>query len=302
MGTKPVLIKSIMTDSKAKFTKELLEEIRNRIGKDATEEEAGAYLRSLSPEELSDLTIGIAMKHIVSDDTLSVLSGDGGSSDSDVDDDDDNSIYDDDAIYEGSGLLECMPTIDLKKYTLRIKLRGISPSIWRKIQVPSSVKLTSLAEIILDAMGWWNSHLHQFVSKGRRDIYRTAQKHGDDFFLTASHWGGDYSIAHLLQQPKDKVLFEYDFGDGWEHEVVLSKVEDYADGEKAEVHLLGGKRACPPEDCGGVWGYQELCEVMAHPYTTRAKELKQWLGYKFDPEDFDKEDTECILEGYNIEL
>ena len=291
-----------MTDSKAKFTKELLEEIRNRIGKDATEEEAGAYLRSLSPEELSDLTIGIAMKHIVSDDTLSVLSGDGGSSDSDVDDDDDNSIYDDDAIYEGSGLLECMPTIDLKKYTLRIKLRGISPSIWRKIQVPSSVKLTSLAEIILDAMGWWNSHLHQFVSKGRRDIYRTAQKHGDDFFLTASHWGGDYSIAHLLQQPKDKVLFEYDFGDGWEHEVVLSKVEDYADGEKAEVHLLGGKRACPPEDCGGVWGHQELCEVMAHPYTTRAKELKQWLGYKFDPEDFDKEDTECILEGYNIEL
>ena len=291
-----------MTDSKAKFTKELLEEIRNRIGKDATEEEAGAYLRSLSPEELSDLTIGIAMKHIVSDDTLSVLSGDGGSSDSDVDDDDDNSIYDDDAIYEGSGLLECMLTIDLKKYTLRIKLRGISPSIWRKIQVPSSVKLTSLAEIILDAMGWWNSHLHQFVSKGRRDIYRTAQKHGDDFFLTASHWGGDYSIAHLLQQPKDKVLFEYDFGDGWEHEVVLRKVEDYADGEKAEVHLLGGKRACPPEDCGGVWGYQELYEVMAHPYTTRAKELKQWLGYKFDPEDFDKEDTECILEGYNIEL
>ena len=80
-----------------------------------------------------------------------------------------------------------------------------------------------------------------------------------------------------------------------------SKVADYAEGEKPRVHFLGGKRACPPEDCGGVFGYYDLCEAVIHPYSARAREMEEWLGYKFDPEIFDKEETKYSVEGYNVE-
>lgn len=208
---------------------------------------------------------------------------------------------DDDGFYMG-GRLECMPALKVKKYTLRIKLRGISPSIWRKIEVPSSVKLTSLAEIIITAMGWYNSHLHQFVTKGRAEYYATAKKDDDEDNFWGMHrlWGGDYTIAHLLKAEKEKVTFEYDFGDGWEHDVVLSKVEDYAEGEPLVVRLIGGKRACPPEDCGGVWGYNDLCEAMQHPYSKRAKEMKAWLGYRFDPEEFWLDDAQDDIDAFNL--
>ncbi len=208
--------------------------------------------------------------------------------------------------FGGCSRMECMPAIEVKKYTLRIKLRGISPSIWRKIEVPSSIKLTSLANIILVAMGWQGTHLHQFAKAGRpRELYPTAEKPDEEdslwFSNTCRHWGGDYTIAHLLKAAKDKVLFEYDFGDSWEHDVALSKVDDYADGEQPRVRLVSGKRACPPEDCGGVWGYYELCEAIQHPYSARAKELKGWLGYKFDPEEFWLEDTQEEVDGFNPE-
>ena len=270
------------------------------MGKEATKEETTAYINTLSPVELFNLNMDIFVKDI-NPFSLDDLSDDG--DDNCLDDEEglDGLLCENDDIFDGSGQLECMPVRELKKYTIRIKLRGISPSIWRKIEVPSSVKLTSLAEIIIDAMGWCNAHLHQFVTKGRSNIYRTARKADNGFFLSNSVWGGDYSISHLLVHPKDKVLFEYDYGDGWEHDVVLSKVADYAEGEKPRVHFLGGKRACPPEDCGGVFGYYDLCEAVSHPYSARAREMEEWLGYKFDPEIFDKEETKYSVEGYNVE-
>ena len=81
---------------------------------------------------------------------------------------------------------------------------------------------------------------------------------------------------------------------------MLSKVEDYTDGEQPRVRLISGKRACLPEDCGGVWGYGELCEAMEHPRSARARELKDWLGYKFDPEEFWLEDVQEDIENFNV--
>lgn len=276
----------------------LISEIKKRLGGNPSDNEIRTFLSKMSVEDFMKLVFNVE-ENLTDEERKKIdetqVPDDYGFGDDDYDDDDPDA-------YCPKGQLECLPVHELKKYTLRIKLRGISPSIWRKIEVPSSVKLTSLAEIILDAMGWWNEHLHQFVGKGRNELYPTAQKPDDDAFFGGRRiWGGDVPISHLLKKEKDKVLFEYDFGDSWEHEVLLSKVEDYADGEKRGVRLIGGKRACPPEDCGGVWGYNELCEAMQHPYSARAKELKSWLGYKYDPEEFFLDEVQENIDGYNNE-
>ena len=274
---------------KDKLREIIIQSIKQRMGKDPSKEEIAEYLKKLSPMEMVELLLNID-DDMTDDDRKAMLEADEEYRDEDSDEEW-NGEEEDDWFY-GSGKLECMPALNVKKYTLRIKLRGISPSIWRKIEVPSNVKLTSLAEIIITAMGWQNEHLHQFVTKGRTEHYTTAKKDDDDDFWSGRQlWGGDYTIGHLLKAEKEKVTFEYDFGDGWEHDVTLSKVEEYADDESHTVKLISGKRACPPEDCGGVWGYSDLCEAMKHPYSKHAKELKEWLGYKFDPEEFWLEDV-----------
>ncbi len=272
--------------------------IQRKTGRCATIEDATEYLSSLNEKELSDLAEEALMDmlfgggpapEISKDDFPPALMQDGHE-----DNDGDDSTYE----HKSTGIMECMPAVEIKKYTLRIKLRNISPSIWRKIVVPSSIKLTSLADIIVDAMGWWDEHLHQFRTKDNT-YYATKYLDKEEMEWTNSRWGGDYSIAHLLKEEKDRVVFEYDFGDGWEHEVTLNKIEDFGDEEEPYVKLLSGKRACPPEDCGGVPGYYELCEAMKHPRSARAKEYREWLGATYHPEDFDFEEAECIVYGYN---
>ena len=290
---------------KDKLKDVIIQAIKQRVGENASKEEMGEYLKKLSPMELMELVLDVD-GNMTDDNRKKMLEADTDYREDDSDEewnddyDEEWDGSDDDDWFHGSGKLECMPALNVKKYTLRIKLRGISPSIWRKIEVPSNVKLTSLAEIIITAMGWYNEHLHQFVTKGRAEYYATAKKDDDDDFWGVRRlWGGDYTIGHLLKAEKEKVTFEYDFGDGWEHDVTLSKVEEYADEEQHTVELISGKRACPPEDCGGVWGYDDLCETMKHPRSKHAKELKEWLGYKFDPEEFWLEDAQEEIEAFN---
>lgn len=277
--------------------------IKARIGEDATDQQIADFLRNLSTDEMFNLVMDMALEDMTQEKPDFNSPEDDDYHEEEDDEEWNDDMYDDESFgFQGSGRLECMPAKEIKKYTIRIKLRGISPSIWRKIEVPSSVKLTSLAEIILAAMGWNNSHLHQFRVGGHRGtIYSTVPDDDDDLMWgPKSLSGANYSIGHLLKIAKDKVLFEYDFGDSWEHDVVLSKVEDYADDEHPRVKLLSGKRACPPEDCGGIWGYSELCEAMQHPRSARARELKDWLGYKYDPEEFWLEDVQEEIEGFNV--
>ena len=283
-----------------------IEKLKKRLGENVTDQQLALFLHSLSHKEMFQLIMDMALEETRNEMPDFPLADDSDYRDEDDDEErnDDDTSGDEAFTLTGSGRLECMPAKEIKKYTIRIKLRGISPSIWRKIEVPSSVKLTSLAEIILAAMGWSDYHLHQFYAGGGRSTVYSTVKTDDGDFDTAwgpkPLWGGDYSIGHLLKAAKDKVMFEYDFGDSWEHDVVLSKVEDYADCEQPKVRLVGGKRACPPEDCGGVWGYCELCEAMKHPYSARAREQKEWLGYKYDPEEFWLEDVQEDIDRFNI--
>ncbi|MEZ4926239.1 MAG: plasmid pRiA4b ORF-3 family protein [Saprospiraceae bacterium] len=179
-----------------------------------------------------------------------------------------------------------------------IELHRSKPKIWRRVLVPDSMTFHKLHYTIQFAMGWTNSHLHQFaLGKNERTI---GIPHEDDFSKVED--SRKIKINSLLKAPKDKILYEYDFGDGWEHIVELKKVHEPENGKRYPV-LIGGAMACPPEDCGGIWGYQSLVKTMAKKNSKEYKELVEWLGGEFDPEKFDpKEINEAFFKNFEQEM
>jgi hypothetical protein len=170
-------------------------------------------------------------------------------------------------------------------YQLKITLLGIKPPIWRRFQVPSDMNLAKLHQVIQEVMGWEESHMHQF-KVGKTYYGMTYPNDFDDMPETRDERKA--RLNELVTRPKAKFIYEYDFGDSWEHEVVLEKVLPPEPGAKYPV-CLEGKRACPPEDCGGVWGYANLLEVMQDEGHPEHEEMLEWLGEEFDPEKFDVE-------------
>jgi hypothetical protein len=106
-------------------------------------------------------------------------------------------------------------------------------------------------------------------------------------------------ISDLLKKEKEKIVYEYDFGDGWEHDVLLEKI--LPDNEKLTFPVcLEGKMACPPEDCGGIWGYSDMLEILKQPKHEEYDNIIEWLGEEFDPEHFDIEAVNKILKRFKI--
>jgi hypothetical protein len=107
----------------------------------------------------------------------------------------------------------------------------------------------------------------------------------------------DYSkieISDLLKKEKDKIIYEYDFGDSWEHDIILEKIDKTGTNKNIPT-CLTGKNNCPPEDCGGIWGYSDMLEILKHPDHEEYKEYVEWLGEEFDPKYFDKNETNEML-------
>ena len=195
-----------------------------------------------------------------------------------------------------------LPSDPVLKYSLRISLKNISPSIWRKVEVPSNISLRHLSELIMVVMGWSGYHLNQF-RKGLDTYYEPYyQRDGDmeDFSdVRIRHFNQEkFTIGQVLQEKGRSFTFEYDFGDSWEHEVRLYSVSEYADGEPRKIRFVSGKRACPPEDCGGLWGYDELCGIVRKKaagkrLTKDERERLEWYSGDyddcFDPELLDLE-------------
>jgi len=180
----------------------------------------------------------------------------------------------------------------MKTYQIQIVLKGSKPKIWRRILVPSELKLSDFHKIIQITMGWTNSHLHQFIKD--RTFY-TERMPDDDT------WGEmnnvDYkkmNISDLLTKEKEKIVYEYDFGDGWEHEVLLEKIIT-TDEKRLHPECLAGEMSCPPEDCGGIWGYENMLKILKQPDHEEYETYIEWLGEDFDPEDFDLESVNKIL-------
>ncbi len=182
-----------------------------------------------------------------------------------------------------------------KVFQFKITLRDAKPAIWRRIQVPGGT-LDSLHDHLQTAMGWTNSHLHQFHI--RDDRYGNSQLLGDG-------WGDDdyedstaLTLDTLLPKGKRKFRFvyEYDFGDGWEHDIEFEGRFPRVPGEKYPL-CLDGQRACPPEDVGGVWGYAEYLEALADPDDEQHDDMLEWNG-PFDPDRFDpKQASKAMRKG-----
>lgn len=167
-------------------------------------------------------------------------------------------------------------------HQLRVTLADIAPPIWRRFQVESDTTLYRLHQILQIVMGWDNYHLYQFTVSG------TEYGEPDPDFGMPVRSSRTARLSQIAPSPHDKFSYTYDFGDNWKHRVLVEKIESPEVGVRYPV-CLAGARACPPEDCGGVWGYAELLEIIGAPHDERYEEMMEWLGGSFDPERFDLE-------------
>lgn len=175
-----------------------------------------------------------------------------------------------------------MPAKSTAIYQLKITLQGSKPPIWRRVQVKSNITLDILHEIIQTAMGWTDSHLHHFYVNGR--FYSNPE-----FNLEETENENRIKLDRVLTALKDKFAYEYDFGDGWDHQIVLEKILA-VEPETQYPYCLKGKGNCPPEDIGGIWGYQNFLAAVQdknHPEHAESLEQLEWIGGSFDPEEFD---------------
>jgi hypothetical protein len=178
----------------------------------------------------------------------------------------------------------------------KITLKDSQPPIWRRIQVQDCT-LDRFHEHIQTAMGWTNSHLHQFEIKGQR--YGDPELLDDGFDDFECEDSTTTMVSAILPKTGKRFAFkyEYDFGDSWEHEVLFegSPTTD----PKAKYPLcVEGERACPPEDCGGIWGYGEFLEAIRSPKYEEHDSMLEWVGGGFDPEKFDpKRATKAMKKG-----
>lgn len=181
-----------------------------------------------------------------------------------------------------------------KIYQFRVTLKGIRPPIWRRIQVPGNYSFWDLHVAIQDAMGWFDYHLHSFEMINPKTGFREEIGIPDDDFGAFDHDvmpGWERRISRYFTPENSKSLYTYDFGDNWEHEIRLEKILPPEKGIPYP-RCIKGKRACPPEDCGGVWGYGDMLETLSDPEHEDYKDTVEWLGEVFDPEYFDLAEIE----------
>ena len=174
-----------------------------------------------------------------------------------------------------------------KIYQIQIALKGSKPKIWRRILVDSSILLVDFHRIIQTTMGWTNSHLHMF-SDGV-DEYSPKE-----FEVEYANDSRTVRLDKILKGEKSKINYEYDFGDGWEHDIILEKIDSSGENQTIPI-CLTGKNNCPPEDCGGIWGYSNMIEILKHPDHEEYEEYIEWLGGEFDPKYFNKNEINAML-------
>jgi hypothetical protein len=162
-------------------------------------------------------------------------------------------------------------------WRLKVVLQGVRPAVWRRFDTETTVTLNQLHEIIQGAMGWELAHLYSFHNGLGQEIRSGA------------------TLA-TVARPGDSLVYLYDFGDDWQHAVTVEKAMAKPTGTYPRV--VAGRNACPPEDCGGPWGYADLVKTLAGRRTARRRELIEWLGGPFNPKHFDLEEANTRLAEY----
>jgi hypothetical protein len=180
-------------------------------------------------------------------------------------------------------------------YQLKVSLVGGQPLIWRRLCVPGNANLGWLHAVLQVAMGWTNSHLHHFITQEAR--------YSDLRYVEEMSIGGtpdrDEAKAKLMQIAPVKGArfgYEYDFGDSWEHEILVEKILPPNAAAVTTAVCMDGARACPPEDCGGIWGYMNLLKALKNRKHPDHKQMKEWIGGTFDANHFDTSHVNAWLQ------
>ena len=166
-------------------------------------------------------------------------------------------------------------------YQLKIALKHVKPPVWRRVQVKDCT-LARLHDVIQTCMGWTNSHLHAFEIAGEQ--YGEPDPDGMMEVINEAR----IKLSQVVAQGLTKFAYTYDFGDNWDHVIQVEKTLEAEPGARYP-RCVAGKRACPPEDCGGPWGYGHFLEAIQGPKHPEHKDMLEWVGGEFDPEAFDME-------------
>jgi len=169
---------------------------------------------------------------------------------------------------------------------LKVTLTGMRPPVWRRVLMPAAMTLGDLHRVIQAAMGWDNSHLHDFDIGGVR--------YGDPSDTDEVDDEEDIDLATILRSGVSRFRYTYDFGDDWVHLVTIEGTLPSAEGQPCPA-CIGGKRACPPEDSGGPYGLAQLLEIRANPSHPDHEEMAEWLGDDYDPEVFSVADADAAV-------
>ena len=177
-------------------------------------------------------------------------------------------------------------------HTIKITLAGSRPPIWRRLQVPSAITLRALHDVLQASFGWEDYHMWVFETPlGRYGL--------PDRDLEISNAAAK-RLDQVAPRKTDRLGYTYDFGDDWEHVILVEAITSPEPGI-AYPRCLTGRRACPPEDCGGVWGYDYLIEILTDPEHEEHQDRLEWLGLdsagQFDPAAFDLAQTNSALSG-----
>ena len=181
---------------------------------------------------------------------------------------------------------------DSRSCTLKVTLDDIEPPIWRRIEVPASVTLARLHDVLQVALGWTNSHLHAFEIGDQRIAIPYDLEQLMDGQITRS--ARLVKLGDVVDHDVRRFAYEYDFGDSWQHTVEIEEVRDERDGDGG-ARCLDGARSCPPEDCGGTGGYVRLLEILFDPRHPEFDEMRHWAGGGFEPERFDRRAVNAAL-------
>lgn len=187
-------------------------------------------------------------------------------------------------------------------FQFKIQIKGITkPPVWRKVSVPTNFTFLRFHDVIQTAFGWENYHLFEFKDKEWQSNIRIAVPVEDDFydpdFFADTKDSSKIKLSDIFKDKFSKLLYVYDFGDNWVHEITLESISE--DKQKTAI-CLSGKGACPPEDCGSIYGYEGMKEVFAtEPESEEADEYREWLGMDegemWDTGAFDLEEINMYL-------
>ena len=179
-------------------------------------------------------------------------------------------------------------------WQVTITIAHIEPAIWRRLLLPEDLNFAQLHEVIQAAFGWTDSHLHQFVVGGIVIGAPEFDETGGNRYRTFEASEVFLRDLDLLHWGAAKILYQYDFGDGWHHWITLDRQLAEAAGETYPL-LIDGRRSAPPEDSGGPHGYMNFLQAWRNPEHENHRSMRRWAGRRFDPEAFDQEKTQTAI-------